>query len=666
MEFSKFSNLIVNLSKEGSYINKTLLVEKYLSELAEYLMRRPEELKEESWKIFNIALKLLITKSDSRVYNVENVQLLNFFSKIFNLNAENLIEKMGLNGDASELITRELSFFHKDFDKHEEVVTLLDIDEFLTNLTLKNKNQLKIDLINHFYERVTCTDSSITFIRLMLKDLKNGCGTSHVLHALGPCANQIYQTCNDLSTTIMKLKSNAQFKSPIIKEFVNTLTIQLDQTTSTVISPMLAEAIKNFEKIYNKNKSLNVEIKYDGERVQIHKVNGKYSFYSRTLKPVSDHKVLGMSEELDKVFKVDNFILDSEILMINEAGEILPFGTLGKNKSKECLGSSIIFIFDCMKWDGELICDYDLDYRKSKLGDVCIGDLENFNIQSEDLFSKGIMTNSPRIRLSPHFKYNVGDDSHLKFLNIAQSIFQKEMEGLMLKPPLSKYEPGKRKWYKIKRDYIGEGKLADSIDLVILGCSYGNGKLASLYSKFLMGCWDVREKLWKTVTKVQSGLSADQITFLNKILADKVEKLEGEVNWAKISKPLLPKFIAKDPWQMPVLEIGSNEFSTSIVHSAKIDPESENGISLRFPRVYSIRQDKEAKDANTLESFISLYKNSLDTFNEKFNAFTNDLKLKGPKISKRVNKTREKSIKKRKLVEGIEVCKKFVKKNKKE
>ena len=33
------------------------------------------------------------------------------------------------------------------------------------------------------------------------------------------------------------------------------------------------------------------ELKYDGERVQLHKQNDTFNFYSRNLKPVQAHKV---------------------------------------------------------------------------------------------------------------------------------------------------------------------------------------------------------------------------------------------------------------------------------------------------------------------------------------------------------------------------------------
>jgi len=39
----------------------------------------------------------------------------------------------------------------------------------------------------------------------------------------------------------------------------------------------------------------------------------------------------------------------------------------------------------------------------------------------------------------------------------------------------SKYEPGKRHWLKIKKDYLADGTMADSADLVVLGAYFGTG-----------------------------------------------------------------------------------------------------------------------------------------------------------------------------------------------
>ena len=37
------------------------------------------------------------------------------------------------------------------------------------------------------------------------------------------------------------------------------------------------------------------------------------------------------------------------------------------------------------------------------------------------------------------------------------------------------YEPGKRHWLKVKKDYLNEGAMADTADLVVLGAFYGQG-----------------------------------------------------------------------------------------------------------------------------------------------------------------------------------------------
>lgn len=47
------------------------------------------------------------------------------------------------------------------------------------------------------------------------------------------------------------------------------------------------------------------------------------------------------------------------------------------------------------------------------------------------------------------------------------------LEGLVLKDLESKYEPGKRHWLKVKKDYLLDGAMADSADLVVLGAWFG-------------------------------------------------------------------------------------------------------------------------------------------------------------------------------------------------
>ena len=58
---------------------------------------------------------------------------------------------------------------------------------------------------------------------------------------------------------------------------------------------------------------------------------------------------------------------------------------------------------------------------------------------------------------------------------------------------------------KVKKDYLHEGAMADSADLVVLGAWLGTGAKGGIMSVFLMGCLDDRSKKWCTVSKVGNG-----------------------------------------------------------------------------------------------------------------------------------------------------------------
>lgn len=137
------------------------------------------------------------------------------------------------------------------------------------------------------------------------------------------------------------------------------------------------------------------EIKYDGERVQIHKNASKFHFFSRSLKPVQRHKVSFLFFPEIKTWKVlcfqieffekfipqafpggENLIIDAEVLLIdNESGNPLPFGTLGVHKvgfwqqsfvtlpNFNCIqiikktafhnANVCLFVFDCLLYQNE-------------------------------------------------------------------------------------------------------------------------------------------------------------------------------------------------------------------------------------------------------------------------------------------------------------------------
>lgn len=64
------------------------------------------------------------------------------------------------------------------------------------------------------------------------------------------------------------------------------------------------------------------------------------------------------------------------------------------------------------------------------------------------------------------------------FRNVAVFFFHSLALGnglAFLQDTKSVYEPGKRHWLKVKKDYLEEGRMADTADLIVLGAYFGTG-----------------------------------------------------------------------------------------------------------------------------------------------------------------------------------------------
>lgn len=76
------------------------------------------------------------------------------------------------------------------------------------------------------------------------------------------------------------------------------------------------------------------------------------------------------------------------------------------------------------------------------------------------------------IKLRPSFHVKLYQTT-LTSLLIQFQVLQLGLEGLVLKDLESTYEPGKRHWLKVKKDYLFDGAMADTADLVVLGAWFG-------------------------------------------------------------------------------------------------------------------------------------------------------------------------------------------------
>lgn len=559
--FREFRRLVADISNESSYLEKTKLVREMFKNGSDGGGFKSD-----------VALwcRLLLPGVAKRVYNLQNKQLVKLFSRIFGTDQNDMLEHLE-QGDIGETIQH---FFEKSKPASKSKLSVADVDDFLEELSKLTKEDEQIDHFRSIVPKCTPNDLKV-LIRLIRHDLRMNAGAKHILQGVHQDAYEVYQSSRDLDAVVSKCLGDTN--KTIVKASVSLMTPCL---------PMLAEACKSVEQAMAKcPNGIYSEIKYDGERVQVHKKGSEFKYFSRSLKPVLPHKIAHFKEFIPKAFPHGkDLILDSEILMVDtNTGKPLPFGTLGIHKKNEFKNATVcLFVFDCIYYNGEVLTNKPIKRRKQILKDNMT------EITNHIMFSE---------------MQEIHDPGELK--QMIAHVLKEGLEGLVLKDICSVYEPGKRHWLKVKKDYLFDGAMADSADLIVLGAWYGTGKKGGMMSVFLMGCYDPSTKKFCTVTKVHTGHDDETLERLQteldmlKISCDPTKI----PNWLRCTKTMIPDFVAKDPRKQPVWEISGAEFTQHDVHTA-------DGISIRFPRVTKIRDDKTWESATNLKELQTLYKKS--------------------------------------------------------
>ncbi|XP_041479664.1 DNA ligase 3-like [Lytechinus variegatus] len=530
-----------------------------------------------------LVLKLLLPGVVKRVYNINSKQLVKLFSQIFGTDLDDMVTDLE-QGDVSETVRK---FFVESSHQppiKKSVLTLYDVDKFLDSMTTVSKELDQQRELAKITRKCTANDLKMV-VRLLKHDLRINSGAKHILDALDPNAYEAFQASRDLLDVVTRVLAN-QKASNGVPGMTKKLSVRA--ALMTPVLPMLAEACKSVEMGMRKcPNGMYAEIKYDGERVQIHKQGDNFQYFSRSLKPVLPHKVAHIKDWIPKACPHGNsLILDSEILMVDKDGKILPFGTLGIHKKSAFQDANVcLFVFDCLHFNGEDLMDKPLKTRRKILE-------ENLDV----IPNRIMLSESKYVTKSRQLSGLIAD------------VIQEGLEGLVLKDVRSVYEPGKRHWLKVKKDYLKEGAMADSADLLVLGAFYGTGTKGGMMSIFLMGVYDPASESFRTVTKCANGLDDKTMDQVNRDLdMVKISKDSSKVpSWLRVNKTLVPDFVIKDPKKAPVWEIIGAEFTQSETHTA-------GGISIRFPRVTRFRDDKDFETATDLPRLRTLFKKSKES-----------------------------------------------------
>ncbi|XP_036124781.1 DNA ligase 3 isoform X1 [Molossus molossus] len=515
----EFRKLCATVAENPSYNTKTQIIQDFL---------RKGSAGDGFHGDVYLTVKLLLPGVIKSVYNLNDKQIVKLFSRIFNCNPDDMARDLE-QGDVSETIRVFFEQSRSFPPAAKSLLTIQEVDEFLLRLSKLTKEDEQQQALQDIASRCTANDLKC-IIRLIKHDLKMNSGAKHVLDALDPNAYEAFKASRNLQDVVERVLHNEQ---EVEKEPGRRRALSVQASLMTPVQPMLAEACKSIEYAMKKcPNGMFSEIKYDGERVQVHKNGDHFSYFSRSLKPVLPHKVAHFKDYIPQAFPGGHsMILDSEVLLIdNKTGKPLPFGTLGVHKKAAFQDANVcLFVFDCIYFNGVSLMDRPLCERRKFLHDNMV-EIPN------------------RIMFSEMKQVTKASD----LVDMINRVIREGLEGLVLKDAKGTYEPGKRHWLKVKKDYLNEGAMADTADLVVLGAFYGQGSKGGMMSIFLMGCYDPSSQKWCTVTKCSGGHDDATLARLQKELdMVKISKDPSKIpSWLKINKIYYPDFIVPDPKEL--------------------------------------------------------------------------------------------------------------------
>jgi DNA ligase-1 len=458
-----------------------------------------------------------------------------------------LVNETGDAGLAIErlLAKRQQSAF---FDEALSLAQVHALLERVARASGAQSQQAKMRLLRQGFGAMTPREARY-FARLVLAELRIGIGEGTVRDAIAQAfgvaparVEHAQQALNDLGEVALLARKGEDALGSV--EIVPFRPVRMMLAQQGAIAEQLAD--------YG---PVAVEYKYDGSRIQFHRVGKTCRIWSRRLEEVTD--ALPEVVEALRAATDRDVILDGEVVAVGPDGRPLPFQTVlrrfrRKHGVAEARASIALVprVFDCLYADGATLLDEPLSERRRVL--------------------QGLLSD----HLAP--QQVLGDEDEIRA--VYEQALRDGHEGLMLKLPSSPYTPGARgrAWVKIKPE-------VETLDLAVIGAEWGEGRRARLFGSYQLAVQD-RGKLL-SVGRVATGITDEQLAELHGVFRDLVIAESGN------SVTFEPQV---------VFEVGYSEIQKS--------PNYASGYALRFPRFVRVRDDKGIDEVESLASLEARYR----------------------------------------------------------
>ncbi len=326
------------------------------------------------------------------------------------------------------------------------------------------------------------------------------------------------------------------------------------------IKPMLAEMAQSVSNVFDTAKEpFALEYKLDGARVQIHKKDGMCRLFSRNLADITE-SIPEIVDEIARTVHSEEAILEGEVIAVDSEGAPRPFQVLmkrlGRVREIEKLKQEIpvrLYLFDILYKDSQVLIDIPYEDRWKVLEQISLHAVP---------------------RLIPANSEEGGA--------FFRKAVEEGYEGLVAKTLSSFYLPGARgkAWLKIKKVL--------SLDLVIIAAEWGYGRRHGWLSNYHLAARDEKSGTYLPVGKTFKGLTDREF----KEMTERLLNLQtGESRWTVSVKPEV------------VVEVLFSDVQKS--------PHYESAFALRFARISRIRNDKSAREIDSIQAIEKIYQQQL-------------------------------------------------------